>query len=304
MRVGLILQEMWAGIRSNITMVVSIILVAFVSLTFVGVTMLLQAQVGLMNSYWAKNAQVAIYLCTDYSPESACPSGMVTDAEREAVNKQLESPALAPYIESYVFETQAEAYDKFVAEFGESGTAQYITAEQLNEAYWVNLKDPNQSDLLLESFSGLGGVEEIRDQRSYLDGIFAFLNAASLMGAGIAAVMLLSATLLISTTIRLSAISRSREIGIMRLVGASRFSIQLPFILEGVVAATIGGLLSVGATLAIVKYFVADFLSQSLAFTSFVGIEDALRIAPYLIGIGIGLAVLSSAVSIRRYLKA
>lgn len=304
MRIGLILQEMWAGIRSNITMVISIVLVAFVSLTFVGVTMLLQAQVGLMNSYWAKNAQVAIYLCTDYSPEAACPSGKASDAEREAVSSQLKSAALTPYIDTFSFENQAQAYEKFVEEFGASGTAQYITAEQLNETFWVNLKDPNQSDLIVESFSGLGGVEEIRDQRSYLDGIFAFLNAASLMGAGVAAVMLLSATLLISTTIRLSAISRSREIGIMRLVGASRFSIQLPFILEGVVAATIGGLLSVGATLAIVKYFVADFLATSLAFTSFVGFEDALRIAPYLIGIGIGLAVLSSAVSIRRYLKA
>ena len=303
MKVSLILQEMWAGIRSNITMIISIILVAFVSLTFVGVTMLLQAQVTLMNNYWAKNAQVAIYLCTDYSPETSCPAGAATDAQKVDVKKQLMSDTLAPYIDTFEFENRDQAYAKFVAEFGDSGASQYITADQLNEAYWVNLKDPNRSDLLVETFSGMNGVEEVRDQRSYLDGIFAFLNAASLMGAGVAIVMLLSATLLISTTIRLSAISRSREIGIMRLVGASRFSIQLPFILEGVVAATLGGLLAVGATLAIVKYFVADFLATSLAFTSFVGIDDAIRIAPYLIGIGVGLAVLSSAVSIRRYLR-
>lgn len=303
MKVSLILQEMWAGIRSNITMIISIILVAFVSLTFVGVTMLLQAQVTLMNNYWAKNAQVAIYLCTDYSPETSCPAGAATDAQKVDVKKQLMSDTLAPYIDTFEFENRDQAYAKFVAEFGDSGASQYITADQLNEAYWVNLKDPDRSDLLVETFSGMNGVEEVRDQRSYLDGIFAFLNAASLMGAGVAIVMLLSATLLISTTIRLSAISRSREIGIMRLVGASRFSIQLPFILEGVVAATLGGLLAVGATLAIVKYFVADFLATSLAFTSFVGIDDAIRIAPYLIGIGVGLAVLSSAVSIRRYLR-
>lgn len=303
MKASLILQEMWAGIRSNVTMIISIVLVAFVSLTFVGVTMLLQSQVALMNTYWAKNAQVAIYLCTDYSAEAACPAGGATPEQITDVQKQLESSTLSPYIDSFSFESRAQAFEKFTAEFGDSGAGQYITAEQLPEAYWINLVDPEQSDLLVETFSGMNGVEEVRDQRSYLDGIFAFLNAASLMGAGVAAVMLLSATLLISTTIRLSAISRSREISIMRLVGASRFSIQLPFILEGVLAATLGGLLAVGATLAIVKFFVADFLATSLAFTSFVGIDDALMIAPYLIGIGVGLAVLSSAVSIRRYLR-
>jgi cell division transport system permease protein len=167
----------------------------------------------------------------------------------------------------------------------------------------VNLVDPEQSALISETFSGVEGVEEVRDQRGYLDQIFAFLNAGSLAAAGIAVVMLISAALLVSTTIRLSAISRRREIGIMRLVGASNFSIQLPFVLEGIVAALIGSLLASGAIASVVQFLVQDFLAVRLPFTSFVSMTDALLVLPYVVLGGVILAALASGISIRRYLK-
>ena len=82
------------------------------------------------------------------------------------------------------------------------------------------------------------------------------LNHATLLAGGLAAVMLLAAVLLITTTIRLSALSRRRETGIMRLVGASTFFIQLPFMLEGAIAATVGALLAVGGLWVGVEYLV------------------------------------------------
>ena len=138
---------------------------------------------------------------------------------------------------------------------------------------------------------------------SYLDQIFSILNAASIAAVGIAAIMLASSGLLISTTIRLSAFSRRREIGIMRLVGASNFFIQLPFILEGVVAATIGSILAGAAVLAIVQFFVQGYLASRLPLTSFVDLSDGLVIVPALIIAGVLLAGLASGVAIRRYLK-
>jgi len=115
--------------------------------------------------------------------------------------------------------------------------------------------------------------------------------------------MLFSAGLLISTTIRLSAFSRRRELGIMRLVGASNFYIQLPFILEGVVAAAIGSILAAGAVVAIVQYFVQGYLVSRLPFTNFVGLSEALVIAPALVGAAILLASVASGFAIRRYLR-
>ncbi len=303
MNPGFILSEMWAGLKSNVSMVFSIVLVTFISLTFVGVAALLQLQIGQMKNYWYDRAQVAVYLCTDFSPEAACPLGGVDETQIANVKSQLDSAAISPYVEEYFFETHDAAYEKFSQEFAGSSVLEFIAPEQLNQAFWVNLKNPSDSQLIAESFSGLEGVEEVRDQRGYLDQIFAFMNVGSLAAAGVAGVMLLSATLLIATTIRLSAFSRRREISIMRLVGASNFSIQLPFVLEGIFAALLGGLLAAGATVAAVQYLVTDYLALQLPFTSFVGFTDAMTVAPWLVGLGVILAIIASGVSIRRYLK-
>lgn len=303
MKLGFLLGEVWSGLRSNASMVVSIILVTFISLSFVGIAALLQLQIGQMKNYWYDKAQVAVYLCTSYSPELSCPLGEADSEQIISIQTQLDSQLLSPYIETYYFETHEQAYEKFVEQFQGSSVIGFITADQLNEAYWVNLVDPEQSALISETFSGVEGVEEVRDQRGYLDQIFAFLNAGSLAAAGIAGVMLISAALLVSTTIRLSAISRRREIGIMRLVGASNFSIQLPFVLEGIVAALIGSLLASGAISAVVQFLVQDFLAVRLPFTSFVSMTDALLVLPYVVLGGVILAALASGISIRRYLK-
>ncbi|MFM6963015.1 MAG: permease-like cell division protein FtsX [Micrococcales bacterium] len=296
-------SEVRQGIRRNISMVVSVILVTFISLTFVGTASLLQMQIGQMKNYWYDKAQVAIYLCSNISPTDVCPQGEASADLKTAVETELQSPTLSPYVSKFYFEDHQAAYDKFQKEFAGNAVAKYVTADQLNETYWVKLKDPSQSAIITESFTGFAGVEEVRDQRSYLDQIFAILNAASIAAISIASLMLASAALLISTTIRLSAFARRRELGIMRLVGASNFYIQLPFILEGVFAAIIGSLLAGGAVVGVVQYFVQGYLAQQMPFTNFVGLGSALLVVPILIGVGIILAAAASGLAIRRYLR-
>lgn len=296
-------QEMAQGLRRNLSMVVSVVLVTFISLTFVGTASLLQLQIGQMKNYWYDRAQVAVYMCTDVSPSDVCAQGEATDDQKQAVREKLNSPTLATYIDKHYFEDHEQAFGTFQEQFKDNAVAKYVTADQLNETFWINLKDASQSQIITESFSGVAGVEEVRDQRSYLDQIFSILNAASIAAIGVAALMLFSAALLIATTIRLSAFSRRRELGIMRLVGASNFYIQAPFILEGIVAATIGSIFAGGAVLGIVQFFVQGYLAERLPFTSFVGLSDGLLVVPLLIGAGILLAALASGLAIRRYLR-
>ncbi len=304
MRVGLILGEVWNGLRRNVSMVVSVILVTFISLTFVGAAILLQAQIGQMKGYWYDRAQVAVYFCTSSSEINNCNLVEATAEQKAIVETQLTSDALAPLINRFEFESHDQAYERYQAQFADSAGADFVTPEFLNEAYWVNLKDARQSDALVESLSGLAGVEEVKDQRKLLDPIFNALNAASVTAVAIAALMLVAAVLLIATTIRLSAFSRRRELGIMRLVGASNRFIQTPFILEGVIAALIGSVLASVAVIAIVRFFVQDYLGGALSTTtSFIGLRDALMVAPVLLGVGAVLAAASAGVAINRYLK-
>lgn len=298
-----VFSEVAQSFRRNLSMVVSVILVTFISLTFVGTASLLQMQIGQMKNYWYDRAQVAVYMCSDVSAADVCPQGEASEDLKAAVQEKLESSTLSQYIDKFYFENHDQAYKTFQEQFEGNAVAKYVTAQQLNETFWVKLDDSTKSQIITESFSGVPGVEEVRDQRSYLDQIFSILNAASLAAIGVAILMLFSAALLISTTIRLSAFSRRRELGIMRLVGASNFYIQLPFILEGVAAASVGSLLAGGAVLAIVQFFVQGYLAERLPFTSFVGVGDGLLVVPVLLGAGILLAALASGLAIRRYLR-
>ena len=303
MRFALILGEVGTGLRRNVSMVISVVLVTFISLTFVGAAILLQMQIGQMKNFWYDKAQVAVYMCTATSGGDNCAGGEANADQKAAVQAQLDSPTLAPFIDRYYFEDHDQAYENFQKQFAGNPVTEYVTPDLLNETYWVNLKDPTQSAVLVESLSGLAGVDSVTDQRSYLEQIFSILSAASFTAIGVAALMLVAAVLLIATTIRLSAFSRRRELGIMRLVGASNRFIQTPFILEGVIAALIGSVLAGGAIVAIVKFFVQDYLAVQLPFTSFVGVGDALVVAPILLVVGALLAAFSAKVAITRYLK-
>jgi cell division transport system permease protein len=302
-KLGFLLKETWEGITRNFTMVISIILVTFVSLTFVSIAALLQVQVGNLKNFWYDKAQIVIYLCNEYSPEGECPSGAITENEQIAIAGQLKSPALSSYIDAYFFESQDEAYQRLLDENSELSAAQFLSAEQLNAAYWVNLVNPEKAGLVVEAFSEQPGVAKVQDQRAYFDPIIGLLNGATVAAGSVAAVMLLSAALLTTTTIRLSAFSRRRELGIMRLVGASSFAIQLPFILEGLVAALAGGVLAVVVTSFLVETFLTDSLATELTFASFVTSADAVALAPQVIGIGAILAVLASGLATYRHIR-
>jgi cell division transport system permease protein len=302
-RLGLVLGEAANGLRRNISMVISVILVTFISLTFVGAAILLQFQIVQMKGYWYDRAQVAVYFCTDSDVSENC-SEEATQEQIDAVKAEMESPTLKPFIEKYTFEDHDLAYANFQTYLGDSPAASFVKPEMLNEAFRVNLKDPSNADVLIESLSSLAGVQSVDDQRKYLDQIFSVLNAASYTAIGLAVLMLIAAVLLIATTIRLSAFSRRRELGIMRLVGASNRFIQTPFILEGVFAALIGSVLAGGAVVAIVHFFVRGYLQTVLPATAaLIGLDDALLVVPILIVIGGLLSAASAGFAINRYLK-
>jgi cell division transport system permease protein len=262
-------------------------------------------QIGQMKGYWYDRAQVAVFMCTESDTTGNCTQAAATSEQIAQVTTELDSATLAPFIDRYEFESQQQAYDNFIASFTDSPAASFVTPDLFNESFRVNLIDPNQADVLIEKLSGLAGVQAVEDQRSYLDQIFAVLNAASYTAIGLATLMLVAAVLLIATTIRLSAFSRRRELGIMRLVGASNRFIQTPFILEGVFAALIGSVLAGGAVILIVKFFVQGYLAQALATTAttLVGMNEALLVVPILIVVGGVLAAGSAGFAISRYLK-
>ena len=158
--------------------------------------------------------------------------------------------------------------------------------------------------MVSEVLSGKTGVESVVDQKQIFDPVFAVLNRATVVTVTLAAVMVVVAILLTGTTIRMSAASRKNETEIMRLVGASNWTIQLPFILEGLFASLIGSLLACGTLAAIVQVFITDGIAQSVSWIPFVTQATVWIVSPALVAGALLLSIIASVISLHRYLKA
>lgn len=304
MRVALILGEALTGLRRNASMVISVVLVTFVSLTFVGAAMLMQMQIAKMHDYWVDRAQVAVFLCSSISTSATCVDGVASDDQIAAVKEKLDSPALQSVISDYTFESREQAYQAVLDLYGQD-YAEFVTEDQMNEAFRINLVDPTRAAVITEAFGGMDGVEGVQNQMQYLDPLFSALTVATYIAVGIAVLMLIAAVLLIATTIRLSAYARRRELGIMRLVGASNRFIQTPFILEGMFAALIGSALASVAIVLGLQFGVHGYLRERVEFvTTWVGMRDAAMVIPTIVAIGLVLAAVSAGFAIRRWLRA
>lgn len=304
MRLRFVLAQLGSGLRRNLAMAVSVVLVTFISLGFVGSAALLQLQVGKAKDDWYDRVEVSVFLCPAGSTSTpTCSEGEVTDDQRETIRGILESEGLSSYVQTVYEESKDQAWEAFQERFGSEDWAQQITAEQMQSSFRVKLVDPEQYQIVYDELSGRQGVQQVMDQRSILEPLFLVLNRATFISVGLAVLMTVTAVLLITTTIRLSAMSRQKETSIMRLVGASNLFIQLPFMLEGAVAALLGALLAVGGLWLGVRYLVEDWLSQSVQFVPFIDTGDVMAIAPFLLAIGILLAAISSVVTLSRYTK-
>ena len=108
--------------------------------------------------------------------------------------------------------------------------------------------------------------------------------------------------MLISNTLRIAAFNRRRETGVMKLVGASSWSIQLPFLLEGIISAIIGWGLATGL-LAALKSVVDTKVAPLLTFTKFFSWNEVWVSSGYLLGTGLLVSTVASVITLRRYLK-
>ncbi|QIK83032.1 permease-like cell division protein FtsX [Sanguibacter sp. HDW7] len=303
MRLQFILSEIGIGLRRNLSMTVAVILVTFISLTFVGAAGLLQIQVSKLKDDWYGKVEVSVFLCPTGSPKVQCADGEATPEQIDAIRGLLASPELASEVQEVFFESKEEAFKAFQEYFKDQDWAQAIGVEHMQASFRVKLNDPERYEVVSDVLQGRPGVESVEDQRKIFDELFLVLNRASIMTVGLAVLMLVAATLLITVTIRLSALSRSRETGIMRLVGASNLFIQLPFMLEGAIAAGLGALLAGGGLWLGVKYIITDWLAGQIQWVPLVGLPDVLLVAPLLLAVAVVLALVASVVTLRRYMK-
>jgi cell division transport system permease protein len=300
-RAQFVFSEIGIGLRRNLTMTIAMIVTVAISLALFGSGLLIRKQVETMKDFWYDKVEISVYLCGESSQAVTCNGAPVSEAQRNQLLTDLEA---TPQVAEVFYESQEQAYELFQEKFQDSpDLVDNVTAEALPESFRVKLEDPTQFEVVAGAFRGRPGIEEVQDQKALLKPFFDTLNEIQWVTIVVAVVELLAALLLISNTIRVSAFSRRRETGIMRLVGASNLSIQLPFLLEGVLAGLIGALFASGALVALKAFLIDARLKPTFAFTAFVGWPEVLAIVPWLFLTGALLAGLSSFVTLRRHLR-
>lgn len=306
MRMRFILSETWTSLRRNVSMIISVMLVTFISFVFIGASVLLQSQITRAKGDWYDKVEVVVWLCPDGTSQAATCAAGKAPTQQEIVDLEgVINDELSGDVSKITYVSREDFFkDTFLKQYPNGVyEGRTLTAADMQDSLRLKLKDPTKYQVVSEVLSGRTGVEEVVDQRQIFDPVFAVLNRATLVTVVLAGVMVVVAIMLTATTIRMSAASRRNETEIMRLVGASNWTIRLPFILEGVIASFLGSALAVGALSLIVKVFVTDWLAVSVQWMPFITQTTVWLTAPGLIVGAMLLSAVASAISLRRYLK-
>jgi len=301
MRARLIFNEVGIGLRRNLTMTIALIITFAVSLGLFGGALLVRDQVSTMKDYWYDKVEVSIFLCTKNSDAASCAGGQVTAAQKDQILADLNS--LKPLVENVYYESSQEAYSRFKEQFKNSPIAQNASPDALPESYRVKLSDPQQYNVIASAFQGRPGIDNVVDQRTLLDKFFQVLGGLQKLALLIAASMILVTILLIANAMRVAAFNRRRETGIMRLVGASDFYIQMPFLLEAAIGAAIGAGLASLSLVGVKAILIDRVLTPQFTITPFIGWDSIVSASIALLALGVVLACITAFISLRRYLR-
>ncbi len=304
MQLRYVATELGSGLRRNVSMTVAVILTIWISLSLVGLGLMMQSQVEMFQTYLGGQLEVKIVFCAKNSLTPTCVGGQATPEQEKTVDTTLSNSA---YVSDYRYETRDQAFQGYQVRSDDSegpSLAGILKLKQsdMSTAYWATLAHPDDNTALVAQVANLPGVEQVVDLRDRLAPVYEVINVLKWLALGGAALLVLAAVLQVSNTIRLAAMARRREIGIMRLVGASSVYIQLPFLLEILFSAVVGAALACGG-LVVAMRTVVPWLHRHTGSWPWVGWTQARPILFELCAIALLLAVVPTLFMTRKYLK-
>ena len=306
MAFGTTIKDFAAGVRRNVSMTVALVVTTSVSLLLASLGLMLWKQTQLIEEYSGSQLQVRISMCNQNAAVPSCGGSAASEADEQRVVDALEKNPLVSDVDK---ETAKEALDKGKALLSQGTEVQQQAIDILREqdfwdSYYVTLNDPKQDQAIVEQFTGMDGVAAVTSLRDRFGPLFSMLTALRWAALGAAAILIVAAVLQVSNTIRMTAYARRREIGIMRLVGASSWHIQVPFVLESLFAGLVAAGLSFAGIAAFTKFVVYDVARHRRPdLTMWVDWGDAIWVGIVGLIIAVAVAVIPTLLLTRRYLR-
>ncbi|OLZ44461.1 permease-like cell division protein FtsX [Amycolatopsis keratiniphila] len=296
MRASFVFSEVVTGLRRNVTMTIAMILTTAVSLAMLGFGLLAVGTIDKMKANFLADVEVSVYLVNDISAgDPNCSQSACQTLRQELQGNE--------GVESVVFENREQSYERFKKMFESQPELLALTGpEALPASLHVKLKNPERSQAIIQEYTGKPGVSKVDDQQKALDRVFNALNGVRNLAFGAALIMAIAALLLIANTIQVSAFTRRTEVGIMRLVGATRWYTQLPFLLEAVVAGLVGAIIGI-VFLILTKVLLLDLVLTGDVFPAVGMLELLFPVAPILLAVSIVISAITGYVTLRLYVR-
>lgn len=299
MKFGFVLREALHGLGRNITMTIALVITTAISLALLATGLLVTNMTEDTKQIYLDRVEVMI----QFDDEVSAKDSTCTSAECAAVKDALEG---ADGVESVTFRSRDQSYDRFVEVFGNTDPdlVKETSKDALPAALHVRLTDPLDTTPL-DKVRNMSHVAEVVDQVDDLQGATDNLDSVRNATFLLAAVQAIAAIFLIANMVQIAAYNRRDEIAIMRMVGASRWYTQAPFVLEAVAATVIGGILStvglfLGKQLVVDKALSGLYEAQLLApVTS----ADIWLVIPGVVILGIIFAALTAQFTLRAYVR-
>lgn len=301
MRANFVVSGVASGIRRNLSMTVALVLSTAIALAFVGAAILANTEIGRFQTAYESSLNVSVFLCPK-PPNSPPCTGRTTKTQTADLLSALQKD---PLVDSVQYVSEEEQYKRGL-EIIPSAARSLTKVGDLPASFTVNLKDIKKDyDAFERKYDGQPGVSRVQNAISTIRKILDVIDGMRLFAILIAVVVLIASVLLISNTIQVAAAQRKNETSIMRLVGASRWMTELPFMLETAFATIVGSLIAAGLVV-LGKYYVFGSIFPHQVESGVIpdlSANDIILATAGGLGAGIVLATLTAFATLRLYVK-
>ncbi|MGH3634610.1 MAG: permease-like cell division protein FtsX [Mycobacterium sp.] len=296
MRFGFLFNEVVTGLRRNITMTIAMVLTTAISIGLFGGGLLVVRLAEHSRTIYLDRVETQVFLTDDISANDHTCDGQACRALREQIEARRD-------VKSVRFLNRDQAYDDAIRKFPQFKDV--AGKESFPASFIVKLEKPEQHKDFDNAMLGQPGVLNVLNQKDLIDRLFAVLDGLSNAAFAVALVQAIGAILLIANMVQVAAYTRRTEIGIMRLVGASRWYTQLPFLVEAILAASAGVVIAVIGLILVRALFLENALNQfyQAHLIAQVDYADILYVSPILLVVGVAMAGLAAYATLRIYIR-
>jgi cell division transport system permease protein len=295
-RFTFLFNEVLTGLRRNVTMTVAMILTTAISIGLFGGGLLVVRLADHSRSIYLDRVETQVFLDNDISANDPNCTSPPCKALREKIEKRSD-------VKSVRYLNRQEAYDDAIRKIPQF--KDLASKDAFPASFVVKLDNPEQHTDFDAAMQGQPGVDHVLNQKELIDRLFAVLDGLSNAAFAVALVQAVGAILLIANMVQVAAYTRRTEVGIMRLVGATRWYTQLPFLVEAMVAATAGVIIAIVGLIVVRALFLDSALSQfyQAHLIAPVDYADILYISPLLLVVGVLMAGVTAYATLRLYVR-